>query len=80
MHERGLVRGIFKYLDEEEAATGRRIKKIYVALSEFGSLTKEHFADHFRAEAHGTPHENTDLAIATVPFGPELEITKIDFV
>ena len=79
MHESGLIRKIFQYLDEEEKLSCRNIKKIYVSLSEFGGMNEERFKEQYKKESRGTKWESIDLEIKRIPFGPELEITRLDF-
>jgi Zn finger protein HypA/HybF involved in hydrogenase expression len=79
MHELHLLENIFEYLDKEERQSSRRIKKIYISLSEFGGISQEHFKEHYRKESAGTKWENLQVEITKIPFGPELEITKLDF-
>lgn len=79
MHETHLLANIFKYLQEEEKASCRRIKKVYISLSEFGGISEEHFRQHYSQEAAGTKWLTLDLEFKKIPWGPELEITKLDF-
>ena len=79
MHETPLVKKIFQYIDKEEKLSSRKIKKIYVSLSEFGGIKEEHFKNHYRCEAAGTRWERVDIEIKRIPYGPELEITRLDF-
>ncbi len=79
MHDTHLLKNIFKYLEEQEKESSRRIKKIRVALSEFGSFSKEHFSEHYKEAVRGTKWEDLELEIGSIPFGPELEITGIEF-
>jgi len=79
MHESGLIRKIFQYLDQEEKLSSRNIKKIYISLSEFGGINEEHFKEQYKKESRGTKWEPVALEIKRVPFGPELEITRLDF-
>ena len=48
-------------------------------VSEFGGISEEHFKEHYRKESHGTKWEALELEIKRIPYGPELEITKLDF-
>lgn len=80
MHETHLLANIFKYLDEEEKASSRRIKKVYISLSEFGGISEEHFRQHYIHQAAGTKWLALDMEFKKIPCGPELEITKLDFV
>lgn len=79
MHETHLLDNIFKYFGEQEKLYSTSIKKIYISLSEFGSLSKEHFLEHYRQKSAGTKWESVDIEIKKVPFGPELEITRMEF-
>lgn len=79
MHERSLLKNIFQYLDREERASRRRIKKICLSLSEFGGLNEGHFREHYKNESAGTKWEGLDIEINKRPIGPELEITRLDF-
>ena len=80
MHETHIVENIFKYLEEEEKASNRKIKKIHIALSEFGGISGEHFLEHYQDSARGSRWENLEIGITRIPYGAELEITRIDFV
>jgi len=79
MHERHLVENIFPYLDKEEKLSGRRIKKIYISLSGFGGISVEHFKEQYKKESQGTKWESLELEIKKIPYGRELEITRLDF-
>jgi len=79
MHETHLLGNIFQYLGKEESLSSRRIKKIHVSLSEFGSISKEQFLEHYKKESVGTKWGSLDIEIKKVPYGPELEITRLDF-
>jgi len=79
MHETSLIKKIFQYIDRQEKLSSRKIKKIYVSLSEFGGIKEEHFKNHYRNEATGTRWERVDIEIKRIPYGPELEITRLDF-
>lgn len=79
MHETSLLKNIFQYLDQEEVISSRKIKKIYITLSEFGGLDEEHFRQHYRDLSAGTKWEALDIEIDKVVCGAELEITKLDF-
>ena len=79
MHESHLLKNIFVYLDREEKISSRRIKKIYISLSEFGGMNEERFKEQYKKESRGTKWESIDLEIKRIPFGPELEITRLDF-
>ena len=79
MHDTHLLKNLFRYLEEEEKASSRRIKKLHVALSEFGGMAKEHFIEHYKEASGGTPWEGLEFEFNKVPYGPEFEITKIEF-
>lgn len=79
MHETHLIKNILKYLEEEERVSSRRVRKIYIALSEFGGISREHFLEHYRQESLGSRWNNLDIEFKKRIFGPELEITRIDF-
>lgn len=79
MHETHLLTNIFKYLESEEKLSSKKINKIYLSLSELGGISEEHFRDHYKAESIGTKWKSLDIEITRVPYGPELEITKLDF-
>ena len=79
MHETHITENILKYLDREEDSAQRRIKKICVRLSEFGGISPGHFLEHFREEAAGSRWQDLDVEVQNIPYGPELEITRIEF-
>jgi len=79
MHELGLIKDIFQYLDKEEKLSSRNIKKIYISLSEFGGIKEEYFKEQYKKESRGTKWESIALEIRRIPFGQELEITRLDF-
>lgn len=79
VHETHLFNNFLKYLEKEEKSSSRRISKICVALSEFGGLSESHFLEHFREAAAKTPWEAIEIEITKIPYGPEFEITKIEF-
>lgn len=79
MHESHLLKNIFTYLDKEQSLSPKRIKKIYISLSEFGGISEEHFEEHYKKESSGTKWEDLQMEITKNPYGPELEITRLDF-
>ena len=79
MHETHLLENIFQYLDREEKSSAKKIRKIYIALSEFGGISEEHFKEHYKKESQGTRWESLEIEIRKVPYGPELEIRRLDF-
>jgi Zn finger protein HypA/HybF involved in hydrogenase expression len=79
MHETALLKNIFQYLDKEEKLSSKKIKKIYISVSEFGGIKSGHFRAHYKKESAGTRWGNLKMQIRKVPYGPELEITRLDF-
>ena len=79
MHETHILKNIFRYLAGKEKSSSRKIRKIYIALSEFASIKKEHFLEHYKEEAAGTRWEGLEVEVKKTATGPELEITRIDF-
>jgi len=79
MHDTHLLKNILKYLQEQEDLTSRKIKKVYFTLSEFGSLNKEHFLEHYQQAVCGSRFEDLEIVVDMVAFGPELEITRLEF-
>jgi len=80
MHDTHLLNSIFNYLETQENSSSRKIRKIRISISEFGSLNKEHFLQHYKQAVCGTKWEALELEVNTIAFGPELEITGIEFV
>lgn len=79
MHEAHLIKNIFQYLGKEEKLSSKKIKKIYISLSEFGSISAGHFKEQYKKESQGAKWESVELEIKRIPRGPELEITKLEF-
>ncbi len=79
MHETHLLENIFQYLEREEERSRRRVRKIYISLSEFGGISAEHLKEHCQKESLGTKWEGLQIEIDKVPYGPELEITRLEF-
>lgn len=79
MHETHLMANLLKYLESEEKGSGVKLKKIYISISEFGGLTEGHFMEHFLEKAKGTVWEPLEIEFKKVPYGPEFEITKLEF-
>jgi Zn finger protein HypA/HybF involved in hydrogenase expression len=79
MHEKRLLENIFKYLEQEESSSSKRIKKMHISLSEFGGMDEEYFKEHYKNASCGTKWASLDIEIKKIPFGPELEITRLDF-
>ena len=79
MHEIHLVKKLFAHLKEEEEHSHRKVKTVYVRISEFGSIKGGHLKESFSRECAGTPFEKVSLNIETVPYGTEMDIVNIDF-
>jgi Zn finger protein HypA/HybF involved in hydrogenase expression len=79
MHEIAILKNIFQYLDKEEKQSLRKIKKIYISLSEFGSINEEDFRQHYKDASTGTRWASLDIRVQKVSYGPELAITRLDF-
>lgn len=79
MHDAYLVKNILKYFEERENAAMRKIRKVCFTISEFGNLSKEHFLEHYQQAVCGTRFQGLEITIKTIPFGPELEITGLEF-
>jgi len=79
MHESHILGRIFEYLNREEKTSSKKIKKIYISLSEFGGISAEHFKEHYERKSAGTKWGALQMEIRKVPYGPELEITRLDF-
>jgi len=79
MHETHLLDNIFKYLNQEEKLSSKKIKKVCVSLSELGGISEEHFRQHFKDKAAGTKWEGLEWECKKIPYGPESEITRLDF-
>jgi Zn finger protein HypA/HybF involved in hydrogenase expression len=79
MHEAHLIKNIFQYLQKEEESCSGRIKRICISLSEFGSLNEDFLRRQYKKESIGTRWESLEIEIKRIPFGPELEITKLEF-
>ena len=80
MHDIHLLKSILKYLEDQEGLSSRKIKRIFISISEFGALSKEQFLAHYKQAVCGTKWEALEIAIDIIPFGPELEITGLEFV
>ncbi len=80
MHDTHLLKNILKYFEDQEKLTSRRIKKVYFSISEFGSLSKRHFLEHYQQAISGTKWQDLKAEVNTIPFGPELEITGLEFI
>ena len=50
-----------------------------ISLSDFGGISEEHFKEHYKKASLGTKWESLELDFKIIPYGPELEITKLDF-
>ncbi|MEK7377146.1 MAG: hypothetical protein AABZ57_08325 [Candidatus Margulisiibacteriota bacterium] len=79
MHDTHIMKNIFGFLEEEEKTSSRNIDKIYVNISEFAGMTEQHFLEHYREAASGTKWSNIGIKISKLPYGPEVEITKIEY-
>ncbi len=79
MHDTHLLKNVFKYFESQEKLSSRKIKKVSFSISEFGSLNKEHFLEHYRLAANGSRWQNLEITVDLIPFGPELEITGLEF-
>lgn len=79
MHETHLFKNVISYLDKEEKESSRKIKKIHVAISEFGGLSEEHFLEHLREVSSGSRWEDLEVEFTKIPYGAEFEIKKIEF-
>jgi len=79
MHETYIIKNIIRFFDQEEAKSSKKIRKVYVVLSEFGNIIPEHFIEHYKEGSRGTKWESVDLDIQRIPYGPELEITRLEF-
>jgi len=79
MHETHLFNHLFKYLAQEEKQAKRKISKIYVTLSEFGGMDKEHFLEHFQQACPGKKWLEVEIEFKTVTHGTEFQISRIDF-
>jgi len=79
MHETHLLDSIFKYLSQEEKISSKKIRRVCLSLSEIGGISETHFREHFAAQAAGTKWAGLEWEFKSAPFGPELEITRLDF-
>lgn len=79
MHQTHLIKDIFQYLDQEEKTSAKRIRKIHLSLSAFGGISEENFKEQYKEQSKGTKWESLELEIKKIPYGPELEITQLDF-
>lgn len=80
MHETHIVGNILRYLEDEEKRSSKSVKKICMSLSQFGGISKGHFLEHYKEKTLGTKWETLDIEIKEIPFGPEIEITRIEYV
>lgn len=79
MHDTHLLKSILKYLEDQEDLSSRKIKKMHLSISEFGALSKEHFLEHFKEAVRGTKWQALEIMVDIISFGPELEITALEF-
>ena len=51
-------------------------------MSAFGvrGISPKAFSEHFREEAAGSRWQDLDVEVQNIPYGPELEISRIEFV
>ncbi len=80
MHETHLLKNILKHFESQEKLSSRKIKKANFSISEFGSLNKEHFLEHYKSATSGTRWQDLEITVDLIPFGPELQITGLEFV
>jgi Zn finger protein HypA/HybF involved in hydrogenase expression len=80
MHETHIFKNMTRYFEDEEKTSSKRIKKVHVALSEFGGFKEAHFLEHWKEAFCGTKWDSVELDIKKVPYGAEFEITKLEFV
>ena len=80
MHDTHLLKSILKYLKDQEDLSARKLKRIFVSISEFGTLNKQHFLQHYKQAVCGTRWQELEVIAEVIPFGPELEITGLEFV
>ncbi len=79
MHEAHLFQNLIRYLEEEEKASDKKIRKISVNLSRFSGLSKEHFMSHFEEAALNSGGKDIEIDFKEVPYGPEFEITELEY-
>lgn len=79
MHETSILKNILRYFESQESLASDRIRKAHFSISEFGSLSKEHFLEHYQQAVYGTRFQGVEAVVKTIPFGPELEVTGLEF-
>ncbi len=80
MHDTHLFKSILKYLEDQERLSSRKIKKVHLSISEFGSLSKEHLLEHFKeAFSSNSRWQGLEVEVNIIPFGAELEVTGLEF-
>ena len=79
MHETHLFQNLVKYLDEEERTSDKKISRIHVNLSKFGGLSKEHFLSHFAEVTKASDWKDLKIEFTDIPYGPEFEITELEY-
>lgn len=78
MHESSLMQGMLKAIEDVRSKNnGRRVRKITVALAEFGGITEEHFRTHFLEATQGTDLESARLEIRKVSFGLDARLVEV---
>jgi Zn finger protein HypA/HybF involved in hydrogenase expression len=80
MHDTHIFKSIIAYLEGQENKASRRIRKVHIRISEFGSLDKTHFLEHYKQAICGTKWQALEIEVDVIPFGPELEITGLEFI
>jgi len=81
MHDTHLFKSILKYLEDQERLSSRKIKKVHLSISEFGSLSKEHLLEHFKeALSNNSRWQGLEVEVNIIPFGAELEVTGLELV
>ena len=79
MHEAHLFQNLVRYLEEEEKASNKKIRKISVNLSGFAGLSKEHFLSHFGEASGNSRFKDIEIGFKEIPYGPEFEITELEY-
>lgn len=62
MHESSLMAGLLAGI--EKARRGGRVTAVRVRIGALAGISAEHFAEHFRLAAPGTPAEGAQLYVA----------------
>jgi Zn finger protein HypA/HybF involved in hydrogenase expression len=79
MHETHLFKHIPAFLAQEEEKSGKKVKTLYATISEFGSFKEPQVHEHVKDALKSSKWEGMNLVVITIPFGPDFEITKIEF-